>query len=132
MYDITTSSGARSARLQQLLKHEYYGRINLENAKKIISDHYDIFLGKEIDKGNSRTICRHTYEDGEGRQPFYPHGSLDSKVVDSSMAKKMRFIGRFGPGCGRTFDANFFKKKHPEYKKMVLNSMNKQPWTKLG
>lgn len=128
IFDISTSSGARNARFQTLLKHDYYGRINTENAKKIMGDHYDVFQGKETG-GNSRTICRHSYLDNSGKKKYYPHGSVDSKVVDTILAKKMQFIGRFGPGCGKRFNAQTFKRKHPEYKKLVLGSMSTQKWT---
>ena len=30
-------------------------------------------------------------------------GSVDAKIVNTEMAKKMRFYGRYGSACGRVF-----------------------------
>ena len=100
--NITTSVGARNKRLKQLLMHEHFGKINLENAKKVMADHYDVFLEKDVKNG--RGICKHAESDEEhcGAPAHYPFGCTDAKVVNSEMAKKMSFVGRFGSGCGRT------------------------------
>jgi hypothetical protein len=117
--DLANSSGSRSYRLHHLLAERYYGKINIQSAKEIISDHYDEYLNKDI--RNSRGICRHTELDPTktaSRLPFYPFGSLDGKVVNSDLAKRMEFWGRWGSPCGRVFYVSDFIKKHPEYKNM--------------
>jgi len=127
-----TSSGARNMRLHYLLYEKYAGKMNLENAKKIISDHYDVYLDKET-KGNSRTICKHTNLDPEtsNRAPYYPYGCTDAKVVDSKMAKKMCFLGRFGNACGIEFNIKKYVKEHPKYKtwEKYLKNVPSYPWT---
>lgn len=57
MFDLTSSSGSRNARLNQLLNNEYYGKINLQNAQLILSDHFDSSLGKSV--MNARSVCKH-------------------------------------------------------------------------
>ena len=127
--DLSNNIGSRNKRLNNLLNEKYYGKINLENAKLIISDHYDEFLHKTIPNNNS--ICKHS----ELSKKAYhePYGSTDAKVVNSKMAKTMNFIGRFGSGCGRIFKVDDYIKKNPEYEKWknVLNDIINNKWTKL-
>ena len=133
-FDIKTSSGSRNARFNQLLNNTYYGKINTENAKKILSDHYDSFLHKE--KMGSRNICKHTEMDPEKgmRGSYYPFGCTDGKVVDSDLAKNLFFYGRFGSSCGRVFNAKEHIRKHPEYDYMtgILEDFPKTDWTLLS
>jgi hypothetical protein len=130
-YDISTSSGSRNYRLDALLNNTYYGKINSENAKNIISDHYDVFLNKEI--MNNRSICNHSEMDEHGtktRKPFYPRGCIDGKIVTSKMAKNLEFEGRFGSSCGRVFNIKNYTKQHPEYIdwEPYLENMKNEPW----
>ena len=135
-WNMLETSGARNIRLHVLLYEKYYGKINIENAKKIISDHYDVSQTKETD-GNTLTICKHTNLDGSKsgkRSPYYPFGCTDGKVTNSQMAKKRMFVGRMGPACGTPFYAKQFLTKHPEYKKKwekVLPDMLHEPWITL-
>jgi hypothetical protein len=126
--DTTTSSGARNVRLHFLLYETYYGKINIENAKKIISDHYDVLLGKEI--MNSRGICKHMEKDSDD---IFPFGCTDGKVIDSVSAREMSFYGRMGSSCGRPFSVHSFIKEHPRFKswKEYLHDMKRYPWTKF-
>jgi hypothetical protein len=130
LYNLETSSGSRNSRLDHLLNEVYYGKINRDNGKKILSDHYDSSLGKNV--MNSRSICKHSeleYRE-RSRLSYYPFGSTDGKVVDSTMAKRMKFEGRFGSSCGRVFNASEHIKKHPEYKKWegILEDLPKRKW----
>jgi hypothetical protein len=108
--------------------------MTIENAKKIIADHYDVYLDEET-TGNSRTLCRHTHLDPEEstRDAFYPFGCTDAKVVDSEMAKRMCFQGRFGNACGTNFNVKKYLKEHPKYKSWgkYLVNMPSQPWIYL-
>lgn len=132
-FDIQYSSGARNFRLNQLLNETYYGKINIINAKKILSDHYDVFLHKE--EMNSRSICKHSeYDEKNYSKKKYPFGCTDGKVVNSTLAKKMQFMGRFGSSCGRIFKAKEYIKKNPQYKDMkdLLHDFPKYDWVLLG
>ena len=135
-WDMTETSGARNIRFHILLYETYYGRLNTENAKKIIGDHYDVSQTKETN-GNILTICKHTNLDSRNttlRPAYYPFGCTDGKVTNSSMVRKMGFLGRMGPACGTPFYAKHFLKKHPEYKnkwEKVLPDMLHEPWIYL-
>jgi hypothetical protein len=130
-----TTSGARNMRLHYLL-YEKYARekMTIENAKNIIADHYDVYLDENTD-GNSRTICRHTHLDPKKstKDAFYPFGCTDAKIVDSAMAKRMCFQGRFGDSCGAGFNVKKYVKQHPKYKSWgkYLKNRPAQPWIPL-
>ena len=129
--DLGDSSGARNARLNALLTDKYYGKIDVEIAKRIISDHYDANLNKTIP--SALTVCKHTNLDPGAKRPFYPWGCVDGKVTNSSMAQNMEFIGRQGSACGKAFLSKKYLKEHPEYAKWkhVLRDMPTYRWAKL-
>ena len=128
--DISKSTGARNYRLNYLLNEQYNGKLNIKNAKDILSDHYDVNLSKT--DMNTRSICKHSELDGEesNRTPFYPFGCTDAKVVNSKMAKELSFVGRFGSACGRPFSIKKYVKMHPEYKdwEKVIHDMPSYNW----
>jgi len=137
-YDVRRHQGARMVRLGDLMD-EYKGKINIEVAKQIISDHYDVYLHKD-NNPCSRTICSHyeldarEYMSQESRpKPFAPHGSVDGIVCDTNLAKKMSFIGRFGNSCGMEFNKDEFFKKHRQYEKFAtyLKDRPSEPWTEF-
>jgi hypothetical protein len=138
-YDVRRHQGARLVRLGDLMD-EHKGKINIEIAKKIIADHYDVYLQKE-DNPCSRTVCSHydldarEYMSDQSRpKPFAPHGAVDGVVCDTSLAKKMAFIGRFGNSCGIPFIKDEFCKKHRQYYKFCpyLHDRPSQPWTEFS
>ena len=135
-YDVRRHQGARLVRLGDLMD-EHKGKLNIEVAKKIIADHYDVYLQKE-DNPCSRTVCSHydldarEYMSDQSRpKPFAPHGAVDGIVCDTNMAKKMSFCGRFGNSCGIPFIKDEFCKKHRQYYKFCpyLHDRPSQPWT---
>ena len=137
-YDVRRHQGARLVRLGDLMD-EHKGKLNIEIAKKIISDHYDVYLEKD-EHPCSRTVCSHydldarEYMSEPGRpKPFAPHGATDGIVCDTNLAKKMSFIGRFGNSCGTSFIADEFSKKHRQYYKFApyLKDRLSQPWTEF-
>jgi hypothetical protein len=133
--DLMESSGARNVRLDALLNEKYYGKIDIDIAKLVISDHYDTNQNKTVP--SSLTICKHSELDPGApgaKRPFYPWGCVDGKVINSSMAKNMEFLGRNGASCGIPFYAKKYLKSHPEYAKWkhVLRDMPTHRWTKLG
>jgi hypothetical protein len=137
-YDIRRHQGARLVRLGDLMD-EHKGKINIDIAKKIISDHYDVYLHKE-NNPCSRTVCSHydldarEYMSQENRpKPFAPHGAVDGIVCDTNLAKQMSFIGRFGNSCGIPFHKDEFCKKHRQYEKFCpyLKDRPSEPWTEF-
>jgi len=139
MYDIRRHQGARQVRLEELMdKHK--GKINIEIAKEIIADHYDVYLLKE-NNPCSRTVCSHydldarEYMSQEGRpKPFSAHGAVDGFVMDSELTKKMAFIGRFGNSCGIAFDKNKYCDKHIQWNNLrpYLHDRPSQPWSEFS
>ena len=129
--DMNTSSGARNTRLDALLNNKYYGKINVTNAKDILSDHYDVFI--DTIQPNSHTICIHTYLDGQDETEFYPHKAGDGKVVDSTMAYKMNFQAKWGSSCNIPFNLDKYIKKHPEYNewKTHLTNLPNKEWIQI-
>ena len=133
IFDPTRPTGSRNYRLHHLLNEKYYGKITTDNAKVILSDHYDMSLLRT--QMNGRSICKHREHVPpiEG-QKVKPVGAVDGKVVNSKMAKKMEFLARFGCSCGRDFRKSDFLKKHPEYEKWrpYLVDFPKTEWTRIG
>ena len=137
-YDVRRHQGARLVRLGDLMD-EHKGKINIEIAKQIISDHYDVYLQKD-NNPCSRTVCSHYdldareyMSDPSRPKPFAPHGAVDGIVCDTTLAKKMSFIGRFGNSCGTSFLKDEFCKKHRQYYKFCpyLRDRPSQPWTEF-
>ena len=134
-YDVRRHQGARLVRLGDLMD-EYKGKIDIDVAKKIIADHYDVYLEKE--NPCSRTICSHYDLDARefmsdpGRpKPFAPRGAIDGVVCDTALAKKMSFDGIWGNSCGMAFKTSEFIKKHRQYEIFAPYIKNRpsEPWT---
>lgn len=115
--NISTTSGGRNARLNDLLNNLYKGKLNITNAKKIMADHYDTYLRRN--EMNGRVICNHSESDFRkcGYYPYDLFGCTDGKVVNTEMAKKLTFQGRFGSACGRKFSIKQHIQDHPEMNK---------------
>lgn len=114
-YSDIRGNGSRRVRFDQLLGSS---PVDVEQAKRIIGDHYDVLRRK--DEPCSRSICGHLALDdallgNHGRGPYYPSGANDGKVMDSRMAGNMTFEGRWGNSCGLPFDAKAFLAEHRQY-----------------
>lgn len=138
-YDVRRHQGARMVRLGDLMD-EHKGKINIDIAKKIISDHYDVYLHKD-NNPCTRTVCSHYdldareyMSDPSRPKPFAPHGAVDGIVCDTNLAKKMSFIGRYGNSCGIPFMKDEFCKKHRQYEKFCpyLFDRPSEPWTEFA
>ncbi len=134
-YDVRTPMGARRVRLPQLME-KFKGTIDTEVAKKVLSDHYDVYLQRD-DNPCSRTIEGHYELDPmqywPARRPYSPQGALDGKVMDSTMAKDMTFEARWGSSSGMAFDATSFLKSHQQWNSLAgyLEDRPSQPWTQF-
>jgi len=130
--DIRLSSVARRVRWRQLMA-ENAGAIDLERAKAFEGDHWDAYLGRVNPSG--RSLCGHFELDpqsfGGPDDPFSPEGTFDAKVVDSAMAKRMSFAGKWGSGCDIPFDVERFLAEHPQFAHLKgrLKSRPARPWT---
>ena len=137
-YDIRRHQGARLVRLGDLMD-EHKGKLNINIAKKIIGDHYDVYLKKE-NNPCSRTVCSHYDLDAreymsqmDRPKPFAPHGAVDGIVCSTDLAKNMSFIAKFGSSCDIGFDKDEYCKKHRQFYKFCpyLKSRPVQPWTEF-
>jgi len=133
--DIRRHQGARKVRLEQLMEQNK-GIIDIEIAKKIISDHYDVYLEKE--NPCSRSVCSHYDEDAREFMsqsdrpfPYQPRGALDGNVIDSTMAKNMSFLLKWGRSCDIPFISPEFFNKHLQWKQYekYIKTRENNPWT---
>jgi hypothetical protein len=138
-YDIRRHQGARKVRLSDLMD-KYKGKLNIELAKQIISDHYDVYLLKD-NNPCSRTICSHydldprEYMSQPNRPvPFAPHGAVDGIVADTNLIKNMSFISRWGNSCGTPFIKDDYCKKHRQWENFApyLKDRLTQQWTEFS
>jgi len=120
-YSDIRKNASRRLRWMQLMK-DNCGKIDVEMAKCMIADHYDVYL-KQDNNPCSRTICGHLelddakYGSHDNQGPYYPWGSNDAKVADSNMITptELSLWARWGHSCGMPFDANKFIEEHPQY-----------------
>lgn len=135
--DPRQQTGARRQRWMELVD-QYYGKIDVEVAKKMLADTYDPYLG--YNNPSSRGICAHYdvdpqyYADDPAAVwniPFYPAGSCDGKAGSASDFEQMHMWGRYGRADGEEFDVDEFMRQHPLWKwqEGYLKSRPSQPWT---
>jgi hypothetical protein len=65
--------------------------------------------------------------------PFYPAGTVQSKVIDGALADRMAFWGQVGHH-GSDFVVETFLKDHREYEWMhgLLKDMKCSPWSLIA
>jgi hypothetical protein len=133
--DIRRHQGARRVRLEQLMR-KHRGNIDVDLAKQIISDHYDVYLNKT--NLCSRTVCSHYELDdrafmsqADRPKPFAPRGALDGKVISSDLAREMKFMGIWGSSCGTPFYKDAFCERNMQWEmlKPLLHDRPSQLWT---
>jgi hypothetical protein len=111
-----SSPNARRARWEALMA-AHKGKIDLNSAKAFENDDFDVITGKR--GANERTLCGRLEVSPCGVPewdwgPFYPAGTVQSKVIDGTLAGKMAFWGQIGHH-GSDFIADEFLKVHKEY-----------------
>jgi len=136
-YDMRRHQGARRVRLTQLME-EHKGDLDVHLSMKLIADHYDVYLNKE--NPCSRTVCSHYdfdareyMSDPSRPKPYQPRGAVDGCVIDSTMAKNMSFMGRYGRSCGMPFNSKEFFSTHIIWKdyEPYIHDRPYQPWTQF-
>jgi hypothetical protein len=112
---------------------ENAGKIDLVLARRFEADHFDCYRGRI--QPSARTLCGHFDLDPEAANPwpgvpFGCCGTVDSKVVDATMAKQMSFEARWGSACGTAFVARKYLAAHPQFDWMeaVLKDRPAQSW----
>ncbi len=126
------SPNARRARWEQLMAQNK-GRIDVEIGKQMESDAYDVIEKRQ--GPNDRSLCgvidsveRGIPEWDWGK--YFPAGTVQAKVADSSMASRMQLVAAMGHPCAPDFKAEPFLAAHPEYGWMrgLVRDMKTQPW----
>jgi hypothetical protein len=130
--DVRDGCVARRVRWEQLMQ-DNHGRIDIPLARRMLADHYDVYLRK--DQPGCRTICGHGPLD-DGRVPgawaaYRPSGAFDGKVVSSDLAENWRLWAKWGSSCDLGFHAAEFLEQHPQYDWMkgYLPDLPPRPWT---
>jgi Phospholipase B len=134
-FDVTkkdSSPNARKVRWEQLMA-QHKGAIDVELGKSFENDDYDVISQKH--EANERTLCGRVEISSRGApewdwSPYFPGGTVQSKVIDSAMAEAMEFWAQIGHH-GSDFLAEPFLHQHPRYAWMsgLLRDMKYQPWT---
>jgi len=133
--DKRTSPYARLTRWGQLLGA--HRRLGIEEAKLMMSDHYDVTTRST--KPSGRTICGHAETDPRGIPewewpPFYPGGAFDAKITSTDLAKNGGFWAHWGRPCGVPFRAAPYLKKHRmhSWQANILEDLEPYPWMLMG
>jgi hypothetical protein len=134
--DIRNPCIARRVRWKQLMT-QHRGQIDAALAKTFEADHFDVY--SKAERAGRRTLCSHgdietEYAPGSWAVPFGPGGTIDAKVVDSAMAKRMSFAARWGSACGRAFDAKKHLQDHPQFDWLegLLKDLHSEPWVEFA
>ncbi len=129
-----SSPNARKVRWENLVG-EHKGKIDLDLGKAFEIDDFDVIAGKH--EANERTLCGRVEISPRGAPewdwgPFYPGGTVQSKVIDGTLADKMVFWGQIGHHSS-DFIADEYLAKHKEYEWMrgLLKDMKCGPWTRF-
>ncbi len=127
-----SSPNARKTRWEQLIA-EHRGKIDVELAKKLENDDFDVIL--KVRGADERTLNGRTEVSPRGIPewdwaPYYPGGTVTSKVADAALAEKLAFWGQVGHQ-GSDFLAEPFLEAHPEYQWMrgLLRDLKCGPWS---
>ncbi len=93
-------------------------RERISDGQKTVDGHYDL-------------DARAFMSDPSRPKPYAPHGTLDGKITDSTLARRMSLWARWGNSSGMAFDAEKFLDKHIQYNDLRghLRDRPSQPWT---
>jgi len=131
--DPSLSANARRVRAEELLKANE-GKIDVAFAKRYLSDHHDSHEGKES-APSERSLCGHVDLSPRGMGDWFgawgPAGTVQSKVADAAMAKRMALEAAMGHPCGRDYRAAPHLAEHPDYAwaKPLMRDLVASPWT---
>jgi len=129
-----TSPTARRERWRELMEG-HKGRIDVELAKKFLSDDYDPI--EEKPNACERTLCGRNDLSPRGMKPWQPEygpaGAVQNKAADARMALEMRMLAAMGPQAGPSFKAGAHIAAHPEFDYLagVLKDLPAEPWTEF-
>jgi hypothetical protein len=130
-----SSPNARKVRWDQLMD-QHKGSIDVELGKCFENDDFDVIEKRH--EANDRTLCGRVEITSRGIPewdwgPYFPGGTVQSKVIDASLAQSMQFWAQVGHH-GSDFVAEEFLSQHKEHDWMrgLLRDMKSGPWTKCS
>jgi hypothetical protein len=131
--DPSLSANARRVRADEILEGNV-GKIDLALAKRYLSDHYDSWEKRE-NAPSERSLCGHVDLSPRGMGDWFsawgPAGTVQSKVADAGMAKRMALEAAMGHPCGMDYRARPHLSKHPAHAwtKPLMRDLVAFPWT---
>jgi len=131
--DPSLSANARRVRADEILKGNE-GKIDVALAKRYLSDHYDSYEKKE-NAPSERSLCGHVDLSPRGMGDWFaawgPAGTVQSKLADAAMAKRMTLEAAMGHPCGIDYRAGAHLAKHPDYAwaRPLMRDLVASPWT---
>ena len=115
--DPSLSANARRVRADEILQANV-GKVDVALAKTYLSDHYDSYESK-ANAPSERSLCGHVDLSARGMGDWFaawgPAGTVQAKVADAAMAKRMSLEAAMGHPCGVTYRATPHLAKHPDY-----------------
>jgi len=131
--DPSLSANARRVRAEEIMKANE-GKVDVALAKRYLSDHYDAYEKKE-DAPSERTLCGHVDLSPRGMGDWFaawgPAGTVQSKVADAAMVRRMALEAAVGHPCGRTWHAAPHLATHEAYvwTRPLMRDLVAGPWT---
>jgi hypothetical protein len=129
-----SSPNARKTRWEEHMARNK-GRIDLKLAMEFQTDDFDVVAHQNA--ANERSLCGRVEVSPRGVPewdwgPFYPGGTIHSKVTDGTLASQLAFWAEVGHH-GSDFAAETFLKEHSEYNWMrgLLRDMRCGPWCRF-
>ena len=113
--DPSLSANARRVRAEEILKASE-GKVDVALAKRYLSDHHDSYEKKD-DAPSERSLCGHVDLSPRGMGDWFgawgPAGTVQSKVADAAMAKRMSLEAAMGHPCGTDYRAAAAPREDP-------------------
>jgi hypothetical protein len=131
--DPSLSANARRVRADEIMKANV-GKIDVALAKRYLSDHYDAYEKME-DAPSERSLCGHVDLSPRGMGDWFaawgPAGTVQSKIADAAMARRMTLEAAMGHPCGQSWQAAPHLAKHDAYAwaKPLMRDLVAGPWT---
>jgi hypothetical protein len=131
--DPSLSANARRVRAEEILGASE-GKVDVALAKRYLSDHRDSYEKKD-DAPSERSLCGHVDLSPRGMGDWFgswgPAGTVQSKVADAAMAKRMSLEAAMGHPCGTDYRAAAHLAKTPAYAwtKPLMRDLVAFPWT---
>jgi hypothetical protein len=128
-----SSPNARRVRWEQLMA-QHKGKLDIPTAMAMEADRYDVIEKKN--GPNERSLCGCVELSPRGVPEwdwfkFYPGGTVQSKAMDATGARKLEFWAAIGHGGGPDFIVADYVRAHPEmeWARDLLRDLKTRPWT---